>query len=590
MPDADNIEFECQECNAKISVSSEKSGQRVICPECVRTVVVPENSVAVTLFEDLFDEETSELKLSPIDAEDFNNSPPVPVPVPEPSPDVAPEGLTPSDENGLELDDKDEAGESLSDVVDKALGKLPTEEESDPNAPLKVEGLEGLYGGYSAHSITCRICDSLIHIEAEKIGTTIECPECFTKISIDPPTKRKLQKPIWQQTATAQTSDNTTGNSDDDELKLSDPIEKPKLDIDPSFGLDGPSEDLLAPKKPPAAEQLSDELSLAPESGQPTPAIVPSKKPAVSPKKSTAEQKNKSELPPIKTGRDLSPQSRRERLEKAQQKQRSAEQGTVFSHRENSADMDSLDFPSTDLGTQIKSALATLIAGNTVWRFAIAVLLMCTGAVVMETISPSYVSPESKPELTAAEQFFNFATWLLLGGVPYLIGWLMLVYTSAYIFRDTALGYRTVNSWKNKGFNELTSTILVFGFSFVAAGILMLFLPLLKLPMQLLLAPLFLTSVWYSRSPFNIVNIDAFQTNAEIMQLWKSFYQLIALLVIAAIFSGLLLFIPKIGIMPQFINLALTILGVFLNGLITTLFAATCGWHCGRVAAEPGNS
>ena len=127
MPDADNIEFECQECNAKISVSSEKSGQRVICPECVRTVVVPENSVAVTLFEDLFDEETSELKLSPIDAEDFNNSPPVPVP--EPSSDVAPEVLTPSDENGLELDDKNEAGESLSDVVDKALGKLPTEEE-----------------------------------------------------------------------------------------------------------------------------------------------------------------------------------------------------------------------------------------------------------------------------------------------------------------------------------------------------------------------------------------------------------------------------------------------------------------------------
>jgi len=588
LPDADNIEFECQECNAKISVSSEKSGQRVICPECVRTVVVPENSVAVTLFEDLFDEETSELKLSPINTEDFNNL--TPPPVPEPSSEDAPEVLTPSGENGLELDDENEAGESLSDVVNEALGKLPTEEESDPSAPLKIEGLEGLYGGYSAHSITCRICDSLIHIEAEKIGTTIECPECFTKISIDPPTKRKLQKPIWQQTATAQTSDHTTGNSDDDELKLSDPIEKPKIDIDPSFGLDGPSEDLLTPKKPSAAEQLSDELSLAVESGQPTPSIVPSKKPVVSPKKPTAEQKNKSELPPIKTGRDLSPQSRRERLEKARQKQRSAEQGTVFSHRENSADMDSLDFPSTDLGTQVKSALSTLIAGNTVWRFAIAVLLMCTGAVVMESISPSYVSPESKPELTAAEQFFNFVTWLLLGGVPYLIGWLMLVYTSAYIFRDTALGYRAVNSWKNKGFNELTSTILVFGFSFVAAGILMLFLPLLKLPMQLLLAPLFLTSVWYSRSPFNIVNIDAFQTNAEIMQLWKSFYQLIAILVIAAIFSGLLLFIPKIGIMPQFLNLALTIVGVFLNGLITTLFAATCGWHCGRVSAEPRNN
>lgn len=585
MPDADNIEFECQECNAKISVSSEKSGQRVICPECVRTVVVPENSVAVPLFEDLFDKETSELKLSSIDAEEPNNS--TPVPVPGPSPDDAPEALTPSGGNGLELDDEDEAGESLSNVVDKALGKLPIEEESDPNAPLKIEGLEGLYGGYSAHSITCRICDSLIHIEAEKIGTTIECPECFTKISIDPPTKRKLQKPIWQETATAQTSDNATGNSDDDELKLSDPIEKPKIDIDPSFGLDGPSEDLLAPKKPLAAEQLSDELSLEPESDQPTPSIVPSKKPTVSPKKPTAEQKNKSELPPIKTGRELSPKSRRERLENANKQQRLAEQGTVFSHRGSSDGAVSRDFPSTDLGTQIKSAMRALFAKNTIWRFAIAMLLMCAGEVFMESIYPSNISPETELDSKGVERFFTLVTWLILGYGPYLIGWLTLIYTSAYIFRDTALGYTTVNSWKNNGFNELTSTLLVFGFSFVAAGIIMLFVPVLILPMQLLLAPLLLTSVWYSRSPFNIVNIDAFQTNSATIQFWKSFYQLIAILVIAALFSGLLLFFRTFEFMPHSLNLVLTILGVFLNGLITTLFAAICGWHCGRVSIEP---
>ena len=586
MADEDNIEFECQECNAKISVSSEKSGQRVICPECVRTVVVPEKSVAVSLFEDLFEEETSELELSPRNAEDFNNS----NPTPEPGPDDAPEVQIPSGGNGLELDDEDEAEESLPVAVDEAKEKLPTKEEADPNAPLKIEGLEGLYGGYSAHSITCRICDSLIHIEAEKIGTTIECPECFTKIPIAPPAKRKLQKPIWQQTATAQTSDNTTGNSDDDELKLSDPIEKPKIEIDPSFGLDGPSEDLLAPKKPPAAEQHGDELTLKIESDQPTHSIVPSKKPAVSPKTAIAEQKNKSELPPIKTGRDLSPQSRRERLEKAQQKQRSAEQGTVFSHRESSSDAGSRDFPSTDLGTQIKSAIRALLAKNTIWRYAIALILMCTGAVLMESVYPSNISPEAESDPKGIEEFFTFVTWFILGCGPYLIGWLTLLYTSAYIFRDTALGFTTVNSWKNSGFNELSSTMLVFGFSFVAAGIIMLFVPVLKLPMQLLLAPLFLTSVWYSRSPFNIVNIDAFQTNADTIQLWKSFYQLIAIFVIAALFSGLLLFFRRFEFMPHSLNLVLTILGVFLNGLITTLFAATCGWHCGRVSAEPENN
>ena len=578
MADANNIEFECQECNAKISVSSNKSGQRVICPECVRTVVVPEDSVVANLFENIFDEETSELKLSPIEAEDFNNS------SPEPALDATPIEIHDEDSNGLELAEE----ESLQNVVDDAL-PVEEEEETDPNAPLKIEGLEGLYGEYSAHSITCRVCDSLIHIEADKIGTTIECPECFTKIPIDPPAKRKSQKPIWQQPTSPKTNDSSKGNTDNDELKLSEPIEKPKIDIDPTYGLDGPSEDLLAPKKPPAAEQPSDELILEPEddSDEADPqAVAPSHPPAAQPAPA-ATRKGKTELPPIKKGRELSPKSRRERLEKAQQKQRTAEQGTVFSHRGSSEDTDSKDFPSTDLGTQIKSAIRALLARNTIWRFAIAMLLMCTGAVLMESISPSNVSPESESDAKAVEQFFTFATWFLFGVGPYLIGWLVLLYTSAYIFRDTALGYKTVNSWKNNGFNELTSTLLVFGFSFIAAGIIMLFLPVLQLPMQLLIAPLFLTSVWYSRSPFNIVNIDAFQTNAETIQLWKSFYQLIAIFVIAALFSGLFLLIRQFEFMPHPLNLALTIPGVFLNGMITALFAATCGWHCGRVTIEP---
>ena len=587
MAEADNIEFKCQECNAEISVDSKKSGQRVICPECVRTVVVPDASVPTNLFEDIFDEETSELKLSPIDSEDPVDS----TAASQPDLDISSPTPISGDSNGLELDDEALSLEGLQPADDESLVKLPTAEQPDPNAPLKIDGHDGLYGGDSAHSITCRICDSLIHIESDKIGTTIECPECFTKIPIDPPAKRKTQKPIWQQPTTPQANNTVVEPTDDDELRLSDPIEKPKIDIDPSYGLDGPSEDLLAPKKPALPESTSGDLSLEPESetDQPTTPIAAPKKPAVTPPKPNAEQQNKSELPPIKTGRELSPQSRRERLEKAQQKQRSAEQGTVFSHRENSAGMDSRDFPSTDLGPQFKSAISMLTAKNTIWRFAIAMLLMCTGAVVMESISPSYVSPDTDPSPTTTEQIFNFVTWLLLGAAPCLIGWLMLLYTSAYIFRDAALGYRTVNSWKNKGFNELTSTILVFGFSFVAAGIIMLFFPILKLPMQLLVAPLFLTSVWYSRSPFNVVNIDAFQTDGKTIQMWKSFYQFIAILVMAALFSGLLLFIRGFAFMPQFLNLALTVPGVFAQGLITILFAATCGWHCGRVSLEPAD-
>ena len=584
MADANNIEFQCQECNAKISFPSKKSGQRVICPSCVRTVVVPEVSVASALFEDIFDEETSELKLSPIEPGDSNNSNPEPPPIVDEAPIQTPA----SDGNGLELADDDNAEGDLETAVDDALTTLPAAIKDDPNAPLRIEGLEGLYGEYSAHSVTCRVCDSLIHIESDKIDTSIECPECFTKIHVEPPAKRKAQKPIWQQATTPETSDASGENAVDDELRLSDPIEKPKLKIDPTYGLDGPAEDLLAPKTPTVPEQTGNELELEPEpeSEQSAPKTVVASNPTASQSAPSTTQKNKSDLPPLKTGRELSPKSRRERFEKSQQQQRASEQGTVFSHSGRPEDMESKDFPATDLGTQFKSALQALIAKNTIWRFAIAMLLMCTGAVVMESISPSAVPPEAELETGLAEQFFTFATWFIVGCTPYLLGWLMLLYTSAYLFRDAALGYRTVNSWKNSGFNELSSTILVFGFSFVAAGIIMLFLPVLKLPMQLLLAPLLLTSAWYSRSPFNVANIDAFQTSPQVIQLWKSFYQLIIIFVIAALFSGCLLLVRSFAFMPPAFSIVLTIPGVFLNGLITTLFAATCGWHCGRISIE----
>ena len=103
LADEDNIEFECQECNATISVNSKKSGQRVICPECVRAVVVPESTVASNLFEDIFDEETSELKLSPIENDDPDHS------TPESQPTLAaPHSETGDGEsNGLELDDEE---------------------------------------------------------------------------------------------------------------------------------------------------------------------------------------------------------------------------------------------------------------------------------------------------------------------------------------------------------------------------------------------------------------------------------------------------------------------------------------------------
>jgi hypothetical protein len=55
-----------------------------------------------------------------------------------------------------------------------------------PAAPPKPrESYDDVYG------ITCQVCQARLHVRPPQIGTTIQCPDCYSPVVVTPPPKRK---------------------------------------------------------------------------------------------------------------------------------------------------------------------------------------------------------------------------------------------------------------------------------------------------------------------------------------------------------------------------------------------------------------
>lgn len=55
-----------------------------------------------------------------------------------------------------------------------------------PAAPTKPrESYDDVYG------ITCQVCQARLHVRPPQVGTTIQCPDCYSPVVVSPPPKRK---------------------------------------------------------------------------------------------------------------------------------------------------------------------------------------------------------------------------------------------------------------------------------------------------------------------------------------------------------------------------------------------------------------
>ena len=586
----DAIEFECPRCLNSIRVANDLAGQRIDCPDCKGSLLVPSASVGNDLFDDLFEAPTSDSSPPPSIEKSSNQQQPNKSPADPPA--------EAESDRGLELDPDEDvlAGveiPNLATVNDEnpLEGKDPFE--VDPDATIKIDGVSDLFEHADVYGIKCEICDTRIHVRPDQVGSHVECPECYSKILVTAHDGKNKHTQRWLK----ENRDKKKYEREDEELKLAAPENLPP--IDKSYGFAAPDEDLLAPKQPSSESAGSrdgkngHEVANDEDNG-----LELMEEEAPAPKRSTTRREpSGAQSSKVTSPNGASPKisslpgtgnrkTRRELYEESQRKQAAAEAGTVYQPEISTDEPTESRFPSFEPRALSVAALEMIKSRGVAWRTILAVVLMCFGTIMMQWFFPdSAPIVEKGEEGSMMERLGVWLAWGFGGGVPYLLGIAMLWLTSAYIFRDAALGHRQVKTWKNAGVSELSGTFLIFGFGFFIGGLPALFLTLFTMPLRVLFGPLLLLGAWYSQSPFSIVNVDAFRGVTQNMGHWISFYKFMFLLAAISLVAGTAFLVRAyIPMGPAFVLTAIvSIIGVVILTVVTLVFATVCGWHCGKV-------
>ena len=209
----------------------------------------------------------------------------------------------------------------------------------------------------------------------------------------------------------------------------------------------------------------------------------------------------------------------------------------------------------------------------------VSMLVMVVSVCISESIYP-YEGFNSRPnENQTVGKFFAAA---FLGYLPYFVGLVMLWTVASFVFRDAAKGHQKVQRWTVAGQSDFLSTLLVFAFSFFIAGLPGAVLWLLIMPLRMIIAPLMLISAWFNHSPWEIVSVDWFKsTNGKAKQ-WTTVYIWFGGLAFVGLLAGLV-FLARASTTVYVVDAFLSIFAIGLNVVITLVFAAIAGWHCGAV-------
>ena len=408
-------------------------------------------------------------------------------------------------------------------------------------------------------AIKCPVCDTHVQVSPDQIDATIECPDCTSQVLVKRPVTTRKTNPRWKQYEPERSQ-----IRQDEELNLGDPIERPKIDfdVDPSFGLEPVTADLLAPK--PVADDV-DGSPAENDSGQASPQSPNPANPF-------------SQAIPEKSQRERLQTGRRKQLDLKNSSFKPDEGGGSESKSGQPNIHQAPGFPEFDQRALLAAVKDMLLSPGLIWRAVVAWLLMGVGWAIMLEFSNSFTNSAKSGAPGLGDWVLHVFSSFLLGGLPLIAGTLLLWFICGYVFRDSASGHRQVTKWGVSGSSELFSTILVFAFSFLISGLPLLFVPFLVAPFRFFAAPPLLLSAWFNHNPFAIVSVDAFQTVKQDANQWKSFYTFVLQLAVLSLIAGLLLMI-RVFLLLWIFSLA----GMALLVPITIAFAAVTGWHCGRI-------
>ena len=644
MADRSKIEFECPRCLSEVIAASENAGNRVDCPNCDYSLVVPTQSVDPSLFDDIFDsfEETNSAEPAPSTAEQLDvelNLAPTSDSTTEPEPDDSTVSQTaspttpsaPFSIEELEYEDvlpdehqTDDPIEGLESLIEEKIPLVAADPFAvDPDAAIKIDGIGDIFTHDDVYGVKCHVCDTRIHVKPSQAGTEVECPICYVKVHVAAPKKPKVDKNKWRQNERPKKSHIRT--DDEEFLKKNNPPEElDAVEIDESIGFAPETEDLLAPRVAVDVEQVNEarveevgdgELTLEPLapddddllSGNPIEVmaveiaddnaapiqeevdvfeyardpLAPKEPPKPQPSRRPTEGKTRRELYQEAQARKLAEEKSKARgdvvvaIPKAgssKSKSKSKPASTKSEKKQKDT------FPEFGF-VSLTSAVRKMIASpGLLTKAIIAGVLVAIGNTVMHSINNAYVEAHKETAATFGEWSTMALKWQLFGGVPFLIGTILLWYISGFVFRDAAYGKRQVKSFGTDGQSDFLSTFCLFSFGYFFAGLPVAFFSILIVPFRLLFSPPLLLSAWYNKSAFAIVAIDAFKNAAEDRKQWQAFYVYVIALTALSVIAGIFMMIP-IFILSAICSL----LGSAMFVLITIAYAAVAGWHCGLV-------
>ena len=220
MTQVNPINITCPICEAMLSVSADRRGDRITCEKCGGTIKVPGQATSGNQAASGNDDDQwlrLESDLTPAAGIDQ-----------APEPDFGmPAGVV----GGMSADvvgDDDEFGlPDLGDVPMSPLGQSPSARFAQP-PPLTDSDLEALSGfadepdqrsapmklvqpktpAGDTFRLNCPICDSLIYAKLSQIGKRIRCSDCHSPITVPPPPKVKPKyEPDIEAAATYQFQD-----------------------------------------------------------------------------------------------------------------------------------------------------------------------------------------------------------------------------------------------------------------------------------------------------------------------------------------------------------------------------------------------
>ena len=595
------IQFECPKCLQQVNARDQQAGQRTDCPGCSVSLLVP--SPAAGLFDDLFD--SDEQIVAPddevADEESAEESlPATPVvskqkqqkqsprdksidkkakeKVQEPAAKVeslvesiADSGSSSDFFEDLQFPETPDQSldEGHDDLLDQLEGEDPFEINEDKR--LEIDGVTDVSSLPESFAVKCNVCDSHMFVVAQSVGTEIECADCFSKITVPPPTEKQIEVAKKQKSKILEAIELQAGGkkSQDDEIL--------DVEVDPSFGLAPVDQDLLSPVRAPTGEDGSDEgfdndLKLE----APTDLFVDAEgeveKEASQKTKGRKSRSSKAKTNSA-TAEKLDPYRSRSAQAAKQNKLRQKKKASPQSPA-------GLEFPKFEFDSLFSEMVNLVSQTHVALRCVLVGLLLAAGNVIGHFAVAGYA--EIKDPTMGDKAFMWFwrlgAGWTLFG-----LGSLFLWYFAGVVFRKTANGDRRIESWKIGPSTEWTSTFLLIGFSFAVAGspMLMFGATWLSAPLRFFLALPMLVSVWFTQSPFHIISTDAFARYRRQRPQWRSVWLVVFALASFAFVSGLLMAIP----IPYF-NVITSTLGAIALSFATLGYAAVAGWHSGKVVED----